>query len=209
MIGTIKDEFISKLPHIEIFEFDSSFSFMATLGRKINVVKNRFDSDNISISLDGLKDYKYICTMKITSNRKAYFEYSVLASFDAGIILIGNEVKSIRRNDVSIADSFIYIKDGELFVKNMKVAKYKQSHALDKHEENREKKLLLNRKEIDKIEKLVQGVGTTIIPLEIFVSRNLIKVKIGVCKGKKLWNKKEDIKARDIDRDSKRELNDR
>lgn len=147
--------------------------------------------------------------MKITSNRKAYFEYSVLESFDAGIKLIGNEVKSIRKGDVTIADSFIYIKDGELFVKNMKVAKYKQSHMLDKHDENREKKLLLNRREINKIEKLIQGVGTTIIPLEVFVSKNLIKVKIGVCKGKKLWNKKEDIKSRDIDRDSKRELSNR
>jgi SsrA-binding protein len=147
--------------------------------------------------------------MKITSNRKAYFEYSVLESFDAGIKLIGNEVKSIRRSDVTIADSFVYIKNGELFIKNMKVAKYKQSHMLDKHDDNREKKLLLNRKEINKIEKLIQTVGTTIIPLEVFVSNNLIKVKIGVCKGKKLWNKKEDIKNRDIDRDAKRELSDR
>ena len=147
--------------------------------------------------------------MKITTNKKAYFEYSVLESFDAGIILVGNEVKSIRRNDVTIADSFVYIKNGELFIKNMKVAKYKQSHMLDKHDENREKKLLLNRKEINKIEKLIQGVGTTIIPLEVFVSNNLIKVKIGVCKGKKLWNKKEDIKNRDIDRDAKRELSNR
>ena len=147
--------------------------------------------------------------MKITTNKKAYFEYSVLESFDAGIKLIGNEVKSIRRSDVTIADSFVYIKNGELFIKNMKVAKYKQAHMLDKHDENREKKLLLNRREINKIEKLIQGVGTTIIPLEIFVCNNLIKVKIGVCKGKKLWNKKEDIKNRDIDRDAKRELSDR
>jgi SsrA-binding protein len=147
--------------------------------------------------------------MKITTNKKAYFEYSVLESFDAGIILVGNEVKSIRRSDVTIADSFVYIKNGELFIKNMKVAKYKQSHMLDKHDDNREKKLLLNRKEINKIEKLIQTVGTTIIPLEVFVSNNLIKVKIGVCKGKKLWNKKEDIKNRDIDRDAKRELSDR
>ena len=147
--------------------------------------------------------------MKITTNKKAYFEYSVLESFDAGIKLIGNEVKSIRRSDVTISDSFVYIKNGELFIKNMKVAKYKQAHMLDKHDENREKKLLLNRREINKIEKLIQVVGTTIIPLEIFVSNNLIKVKIGVCKGKKLWNKKEDIKNRDIDRDAKRELSDR
>jgi SsrA-binding protein len=74
---------------------------------------------------------------------------------------------------------------------------------------NREKKILLRKKEIYKIEKLLQTPGTTIIPLEIFTSKNLIKVKIGVCKGKKLWNKKEDIKRRDIDRDTKRELSSR
>jgi len=144
--------------------------------------------------------------MKLASNRKAYFEYSVLESFDAGIKLVGSEVKSMRAGDANIAESYAYIKSGEIFAKNIKVSKYKSSHAMEKHEENREKKLLLKKKEIAKIEKLLQSPGTTIIPLEIFSSNNLIKVKIGVCKGKKLWNKKEDIKRRDIDRDTKREL---
>lgn len=144
--------------------------------------------------------------MKIT-NRKAYFEYSVIEEFSCGIKLLGNEVKSIRNGDITLNDSFVFLRNGEVFAKNMKVSKYKQAHMLDKHDENREKKLLLKRKEIDKIEKLIQAVGTTIIPLEVFILNNLIKVKIGVCKGKKLWNKKEDIKKRDIDRDTKRELN--
>ena len=144
--------------------------------------------------------------MKLASNRKAHFEYTILEEFDCGIKLIGNEVKSMRNCDVTISDSFIYIKDGEVFAKNIKVARYKQAHALDKHDEIREKKLLLKRKEINKIEKLLQNVGTTIIPLSIYTAGNLIKVKIGVCKGKKLWNKKEDIKSRDIDRDNKREI---
>ena len=144
--------------------------------------------------------------MKIT-NRKAYFEYSIIEEFSCGIKLLGNEVKSIRNGDVTLNDSFVFLKNGEVFTKNMKVSKYKQAHMLDKHDENREKKLLLKRREIDKIEKLIQVVGTTIIPLEVFISNNLVKVKIGVCKGKKLWNKKEDIKKRDIDRDTKRELN--
>ncbi len=147
--------------------------------------------------------------MKIASNRKAYFEYSVLESFDAGIKLVGSEVKSMRAGEVNIAEAFAYLKSGELFAKNIKVTKYKSSHAMEKHDDNREKKLLLNRREIQKIEKLLQAPGTTIIPLEIFTYRNLIKVKIGVCKGKKLWNKKEDIKRRDIDRDTKRELSSR
>ena len=91
--------------------------------------------------------------------------------------------------------------------KNVKVAPYKQAHKLDKHDENREKKLLLNKKELVKIDRMLGDKGTTIVPLAIFVNNNRIKVKIGVCKGKKLWNKKEDIKSRDIDRDAKRELN--
>jgi SsrA-binding protein len=147
--------------------------------------------------------------MKITTNKRAYYEYSIIEEFSAGIKLVGNEVKSIRANNVVISDSFIYLKNGEVFVKNMKVSKYINSHMMDKHEENRDKKLLLNRREINKIEKLTQGVGITIIPLEILLLNNRIKVKIGVCKGKKTWNKKEDIKKRDIDRDSKRELSER
>jgi len=147
--------------------------------------------------------------MKLASNRKAYYEYSVLESFDAGIKLLGSEVKSMRAGDVNIAESFAYLKSGELFAKNIKVAKYKSSHSMEKHDENREKKLLLKKKEISKIGKLMQAPGTTIIPLEVFESKNLIKVRIGVCKGKKLWNKKEDIKRRDIDRDTKREISSR
>lgn len=143
----------------------------------------------------------------ITKNRKAYYEFSILEEFDAGIVLLGNEVKSIRKGDVTIGDSFAYMKNGEIWIKNVKVAPYKQAHKLDKHDENREKKLLLNKKELVKIDRMLGDKGTTIVPLAIFVNNNRIKVKIGVCKGKKLWNKKEDIKSRDIDRDAKRELN--
>jgi SsrA-binding protein len=143
----------------------------------------------------------------ITKNRKAYYEFQIQEEFSAGIVLLGNEVKSIRNGDVTIGDSFAYMKNGEIWIKNVKVAPYKQAHKLDKHDENREKKLLLNKKELVKIDRMLGDKGTTIVPLAIFVSNNRIKVKIGVCKGKKLWNKKEDIKSRDIDRDAKRELN--
>jgi len=144
--------------------------------------------------------------MKITINRKARFEYQFIEEFDCGIILVGNEVKSIRNNDVTISDSFAYVKNGEVWIKNMKVSPYKQAHKLDKHDDCRDKKLLLHKKEINKIDKLLKVKGNTLIPLEVFISKNRIKVKISVCKGKKLWNKKEDIKQRDIDRDSKREI---
>jgi SsrA-binding protein len=143
----------------------------------------------------------------IVSNRKARYSFDVIEEFDCGIILTGSEVKSIRGGGITIVDAFAYFKSGEIWVKNLKVAPYKQAHKLDKHDDNREKKLLLNKKEINKIDRLLVDKGTTLIPLGLFVQNNRIKVKIGVCKGKKLWNKKEDIKKRDIDRDTKREIN--
>jgi len=145
--------------------------------------------------------------MKITTNRKAYYEYSVLEDFDAGLMLLGSEVKSVREGSVSIVDCFAYINNGEVWLKNMKVARYKQTHVSEKHDENRDKKLLLNRKEINRIEKLLQDKGTTMVPLEIFTSNNKVKVKIGIVKGKKLWNKKDNIKERDIKREISRENN--
>ena len=81
-------------------------------------------------------------------NRKAYHEYTVLEDFECGLILTGSEVKSIRGGDVTIGDSFAYFKAGEIFVKNMKVSPYKQAHKVEKHDENREKKLLLKKKEL-------------------------------------------------------------
>lgn len=144
--------------------------------------------------------------MKITTNRKAYYEYSVLEDFDAGLMLLGGEVKSVREGNVSIIDCFAYIANGEIFLKNMKVARYKQTHMSEKHDENRDKKLLLNRREINKIQKLLQDKGTTIVPLEIFTAHNRIKVKIGVVKGKKLYDKRETIKKRDMDREIRRSM---
>ncbi len=137
-------------------------------------------------------------------NRKAYHEFAVLQDFTAGVVLVGNEVKSIRKGDATISDSFIFLKDGEVFLKNMKVARYKESHSAEKHDDSRDKKLLLNKREIAQIEKLLQDKGTTIVPLEVFSYRNMIKVKIGVVKGKKLWDKRETIKKRDVERDLRR-----
>lgn len=137
-------------------------------------------------------------------NRKAYHDFSVLEEYTAGIILSGTEVKSIRNGDATISDSFIFLKDGEVFIKNLKVAKYKNRHALETHDESRDKKLLLNKKEISKIDKFLQEKGTTIVPLEVFSYKNLIKIKIGVVRGKKLWDKRETIKKRDVERELRR-----
>lgn len=144
--------------------------------------------------------------MKITTNRKAYFEYHVLEEYEAGIVLLGSEVKSIRQSNVTISDSFIYLKDGEIWVKNLKVARYKQTHIAEPHDENRDKKLLLTKKEIQKIGKLLDQNGNTCVPLSIFCKRNKLKIKIGVVKGKKLWDKRQTIKDRDIKRDIQRSI---
>ena len=140
----------------------------------------------------------------IVNNRKAYYNFHIHEEFEAGVVLVGSEVKSIRMGNVTLADSFIYLKDGEVWLKNMNVARYKSSHPLTKHEENRDKKLLLSRKEINRIERKLQDKGTTAITLSIFLKRNRIKIKIGVATGKKLWNKREDIKKKDIEREMKR-----
>lgn len=139
-------------------------------------------------------------------NRKARYEYAVIEEFTAGMVLFGSEVKSIRSGNVTLSESFIFIKDGEVWIKNMHIAKYKQSHKLEVHDESRDKKLLLNKKEIERISKKVIDKGITIIPLGIFISNNKLKMKIAVSKGKKNWDKRETIKERDLKRELQRSL---
>jgi len=143
----------------------------------------------------------------IALNRRARYEYNFIEEYEAGIVLVGSEVKSVRMGNVTMVDAFIYIKDNEVWIKNLKVAAYKSAHSLDKHEENRDKKLLLNKKEITRIKRKLEDKGITAIPLGMFIKNNRIKIKIAVAKGKKTWDKKEDIKARDIKLDLKRNLN--
>ena len=144
--------------------------------------------------------------MSIVNNRKAYFEYHILEEFEAGIVLLGSEVKSIRMGNVTLADYFIYLKSGEVWIKNLKVARYKQTHLSEKHEENREKKLLLTKTQIIKISKMMEDKGTTCVPLSVFSKNNKLKVKIGVVKGKKLYDKRQSIKERDVKREMQRGL---
>ena len=143
----------------------------------------------------------------IITNRKARYEYSILQEFDAGIVLQGSEVKSLREGNATLVDSFIYIKDSEVWIKNLVISRYNHSHLLTNHIENRDKKLLLNRKEITKIGRLLEDKGTTAIPLSIFNNNNRLKVKIGIAKGKKLYDKKNSIRERDIKREVSRTLN--
>ena len=144
--------------------------------------------------------------MSIVTNRKALYEYHVLEEFEAGIILLGSEVKSIRMGNVTLTDSFIYLKSGEVWIKNFKVSRYKQAHLSEKHEENREKKILLTKVQIGKISRMMEDKGVTCVPLSVFVKNNKLKVKIGVVKGKKLYDKRASIKERDIKREIQRGL---
>jgi len=144
----------------------------------------------------------------VIKNKKAFFEYFILETFSAGLKLVGSEVKSIRNHKVSIAESFCHIVDGEVFIKNMNIAEYSFSGPYTNHEPTRERKLLLHRKEISKLEKSLSQKGTTLIPLSIIITKTgLIKMEIGLAKGKKLYDKRETIKSRDNDRNLKRFLN--
>lgn len=141
--------------------------------------------------------------MKIV-NRKAYFEYHIIDEYIAGIELVGPEVKSLRANNANITDAYVYITDGEVFLKNGFIAKYNESSYLN-HEERRDRKLLLTKKEINKLSRDVQDNGVTIVPLEIFLLKGRFKIKIALSRGKKLHDKRESIKEKDLKRSLQRE----
>ena len=142
----------------------------------------------------------------ITNNRKANFEYFIHSTFEAGIVLKGCEVKSIRLGHVNLQDTFItFDKNGECYIKNMHITAYKDA-TIDKIDEKRSRKLLLNKSEIKKIMSRVQEKGFTCIPLKVYLKDSLVKVEIAIAKGKHTYDKKDSIAQRDIDRDTQRQL---
>lgn len=137
-------------------------------------------------------------------NRKARHEYDVLETYTAGISLCGSEVKSIKAGKANIGDAYCYVSvENEIWMKNSHVSKY-DSDKFTNHEEKRERKLLLKKKEIHKIKQDVQNPGITIIPLKMYINKGLIKILIGICKGKKNYDKRNDIKDKDNKRDLER-----
>lgn len=140
----------------------------------------------------------------INKNKKAYFEYEILDKFTAGIVLIGTEVKSIKESKVSISEAYCTITDGEIYILGMHISDYKKIKHTN-HAPLRNRKLLLNRKEIDKLSKSIKEKGLTIVPLSVFISdTGLIKIEIGLAKGKKVYDKRESIKQKDQKRDLER-----
>ena len=133
-------------------------------------------------------------------NKKAKFEYEFLEKFTAGIVLTGTEIKSIRAGKASIVEGYCFFKDGELFINNMYIAEYEQG-TYNNHQPRRVRKLLLNRSELNKLIKKKKDVGLTIVPLNLFInSKGLAKLDIALAKGKKLHDKRQDLKAKDAKR---------
>lgn len=137
-------------------------------------------------------------------NRRATFDYVIGDTFTAGIVLTGTEIKSIRQGKASLADTFCYVNNGEVWVKNMYIAEYFYG-TYNNHTERRDRKLLLNRKEIRQLEKNGKESGFTIVPLRLFISsRGYAKLVIGIGRGKKEYDKRQSIKERDDKRDMAR-----
>lgn len=141
----------------------------------------------------------------ISNNRKAFFEYFVSDLVEAGIVLEGSEVKSVRSGGVSLLDSFVVIKGGEMFLKNAYIKSYENTTSF-KPDERKTRKLLLNKAEIAKFERMVKEKGFTIVPTKIYINqRGKVKVEIGLAKGKKLHDKRATLKERQIKKDLQRE----
>ncbi len=139
----------------------------------------------------------------VTTNRKAFHDYNIFEKFVAGIVLTGTEIKSIRNNAINLKDSFCKIDEGELFLYNCHISHYDKGNRYN-HEEKRTRKLLLTKKEILKISQKIKKDGYTVIPLEVFFVKGLAKVEIGLAKGKKLYDKREDMVKKEQKRDIER-----
>jgi SsrA-binding protein len=146
---------------------------------------------------------KYVPTVSI-KNRKATFEYSILAEFSAGIQLTGTEIKSIRAGKANIGEAYCTMVKTELFVRNMYIEEYVQGNIYN-HEPKRDRKLLLKRSELNKLQTKLKDKGLTVIPLHLYINeKGLAKLEIALAKGKKLYDKRESLKEKDVKRDMAR-----
>ena len=138
-------------------------------------------------------------------NRKARYDYEIEDTYEAGIVLTGTEIKSIRMGKVNIKDSYAIIRNNEIYLLNTHISLYEEGNRFN-HDEDRTRKLLLHKKEILKLKDKLEIEGYTLVPLKIYFVKNKAKVLIGVAKGKKNYNKKETIKERDIQREMEKRL---
>ena len=138
-------------------------------------------------------------------NKKASFDYFIEEEIECGIVLKGTEIKSIRNGQANIKDCYAIVKNNEVFLLNMYIAKYNDASIFN-HEERRNRKLLLNKREILKLKDKVEISGYTLVPIKLYFKKNRAKILLGVCKGKKNYDKRESIKEKDVKRDIQKAL---
>lgn len=147
-------------------------------------------------------------TKIIAQNKKARHEYFIIETYETGIELFGTEVKSVRQGKVSLADAYASINGGEVFVKGMNISPYEQGNIFNK-DPLREKKLLLHKNEIRKLTGTLKQQGLSLIPLSVYFKGSLVKMSLGLCKGKKLYDKRNDLHERDTKRNIDRAIKER
>lgn len=136
-------------------------------------------------------------------NREAKFNYFILEEYECGIVLVGTELKSIRSGKANIKDSYATIRNNELYLLNMHISAYKEGNIFN-HEERRTRKLLMHKHEIVKINNRIMQEGLTLVPLKLYFKKNKVKILLGLCKGKKNFDKRETIKERDLQREKQK-----
>jgi len=141
----------------------------------------------------------------IANNKKAFHDYFIEDKYEAGIVLAGTEVKSLRMGKCSIKEAFIQIRGGEMFIQNMHISPYEKGNIFNR-DPLRERKLLLHKREIAKLAGQVAQKGYTIVPLQVYLKEGRVKVEIGLAKGKKLYDKRADIAKKDMRREAERDL---
>ncbi|MDR1748517.1 MAG: SsrA-binding protein SmpB [Spirochaetaceae bacterium] len=144
-------------------------------------------------------------TKLIAKNKKAYFNYTIDDTIECGIELKGTEVKSVKEGSIAFPDAFAEIIQDEVWVKNLHISEYVYSSVFN-HDPGRPKKLLLHREEIKRLKRKVEEKGFTLIPLDFYLKNGRVKVTLGICKGKKQFDKRADIRDRDLNRDMQREF---
>ena len=138
-------------------------------------------------------------------NRKAYYDYEIEETYEAGIVLTGTEIKSIRDGKANLKDSYAIIKNGEVFLLNMHISQYDNGNIFN-HNETRTRKPLLNKKEIYKIRDSIEREGYTLIPIRLYFKKNRAKIEVGIARGKKSYDKREAIKKKDMERETQKQL---
>lgn len=141
----------------------------------------------------------------ISQNKKAFHDYHILEKYQAGIVLTGTEIKSIRAGKVQLKDSYAKIENGEVWLYKSNISKYEQGNIYN-HEPERKRKLLMNKQEIRKLDDKLKGASETLVPLKLYLQNGWAKVELGLAKGKKLYDKREDKQKKDVKRDIDRAM---